>query len=286
MTFSIRAARQRVAVDGAAVAISVFDELQGQIDSTLAYFRADFIEDLSLLRTLASVGTQLTIFAHEVRGLVGGVAAVEAGLTRIKEAGIYGRNSPENRKLNDVLRSVDSVRRSLERQTAYLSDSVSLDARRRRSALNPHEALVRSADLLAALIERENVSVRNDLTNVRKTPPMFRAELQAIFTNLMTNALKAAGRDGRIWVHDDSLDVGEKYAFKFENTGKTVDMTDAEQWFQPFRSTSSRPDPLLGQGIGLGLPITRSILDTYNGAISFVSPSPGYATSVRVSFFS
>jgi C4-dicarboxylate-specific signal transduction histidine kinase len=41
-------------------------------------------------------------------------------------------------------------------------------------------------------------------------------------------------------------------------------------------------DPVLGQGMGLGLPITRSMLQDYRGEIEFVAPDPGWATQVEV----
>ncbi len=284
-SYIFRAARERLAADGPRGAEALLGFVEGQLTQLLTQFREDFGEDLALLRTLASIGTQLTIFAHEVRGLVGGVTAVEAGLERIKGSGALRRGSAESRRLNTLLTSVDTIRRSLERQTAYLADTVSLDARRRRSAQRLYDVFDRSIALLRDVLDRDHIEVINELSKTHRTPPMFRAELQAIFTNLLTNAIKAASSGARIWAHDDlQLDIGERLAFAIENTGRAVNIGASERWFQPFQSTSSRPDALLGQGIGLGLPITRSILDQYNGSIRFVRPSPGYATSVRVSF--
>jgi signal transduction histidine kinase len=280
----LRFAREQVATRGASHADEVIQRASEQIDTLLHDFKNDFGEDLSLLRTLASIGTQLTIFAHEVRGLVGGVTAVEAGLIRLKESGVLRRGTSEARHLAELLVSIDTIRRSLERQTAYLSDAVSLDARRRRSAQRLAEVFDRSVALLQAVIERDGIIVQNDLPRALKTPPMFRAELQAVFTNLLTNAIKAAGQGGDIWARAEEAVPGERLAFRIENTGRPVDLRDAERWFQPFQSTSSRPDATLGQGIGLGLPITRSILDQYNASIFFVPPSEGFSTAVQVSF--
>jgi nitrogen fixation/metabolism regulation signal transduction histidine kinase len=36
--------------------------------------------------------------------------------------------------------------------------------------------------------------------------------------------------------------------------------------------------------MGLGLPITRSMLEEYGADIKFVDPAPGYATAIEIVF--
>ena len=112
---------------------------------------------------------------------------------------------------------------------------------------------------------------------------MFAAELTAIFTNLLSNAVKAAGPKGRVVASGTSNDSGA-VSVLIQNTGVQVDLDRAEAWFRPFVSTTSEVDPVLGQGMGLGLPITRRMLDDYGAEISFVRPEPGFATAVQVIF--
>ena len=69
-----------------------------------------------------------------------------------------------------------------------------------------------------------------------------------------------------------------------ENRGIAVNLRTAEQWFRPFESTTVRADPVLGQGMGLGLPITRSILEEYGSQILFVEPSHPFATAIEIVF--
>jgi signal transduction histidine kinase len=110
---------------------------------------------------------------------------------------------------------------------------------------------------------------------------MFPAEVTTIFMNLLTNAVKAAGVGGRILatasLASDRLDIS------IANTGTEVDLETAERWFRPFESTTVQVDPLLGQGLGLGLPITRSVVEEYGGDIRFIPPPAGYSSAVQVS---
>jgi signal transduction histidine kinase len=112
---------------------------------------------------------------------------------------------------------------------------------------------------------------------------MFPAELTTIFCNLLTNAVKAAGDNGRIRAISEHLkDGGSRVVI--ENTGTAVNVKESERWFRPFESTTTDVDPVLGQGMGLGLTITRNMLSEYGAYINFIYPSKGYATAIEIIF--
>jgi signal transduction histidine kinase len=109
---------------------------------------------------------------------------------------------------------------------------------------------------------------------------MFPAEVSAIFSNLLSNAIKFAGEGGRIAVSASS--TGDDLVLRMENTGAEVDLRRSQQWFEPFKSSTIEVDNVLGQGMGLGLTITRSLVEEYGGSISFVEPSSGFATAIAI----
>ena len=111
---------------------------------------------------------------------------------------------------------------------------------------------------------------------------MFPAELTTVFANLLTNAVKGASEDGQI---EASADINEgTLQVRVQNTGVAVDLEEAEKWFEPFESTTQEVNPVLGQGMGLGLTITRRILDYYGIEIRFVKPGPAFATAIEMTF--
>ena len=57
-----------------------------------------------------------------------------------------------------------------------------------------------------------------------------------------------------------------------------------ERFFRPFVSTSQSADPILGQGMGLGLPLARRIVEEYGGKIEFTTPTKGYSAAVKAVF--
>jgi signal transduction histidine kinase len=237
------------------------------------------ISDRSLLRVLAAVGTQLAAFVHETQGLVAASQQVMRSLETLAK-----RNPDQRDALLVIREGVDQVAQRIDAQAAYLTETTAASRRRRRRRLPLAENFDVAARMILPVAEREGIEVENEIPDDLRTAPMFPTELTVIFSNLLTNAVKAAGKNGRIQVRaarEAGDDLG--LTITMENTGKRVSLTRAEQWFAPFASTTLEiVDPVLGQGMGLGLPITRSILEDYGGAIRFLKPEKGFSTALEV----
>ena len=242
----------------------------------------ELADQTAMLRVLASVGTQLSSFVHELNGLLGMVEAIEGALLNvIDDATELRRNS--RARLREVRRSAADLRRHLERHASYLIDVVSPDARRRRSRQRLHARFEAAIRLVRTAADRRSVDIVNSIPRDVKSPPMFPAELTTIFANLLTNAIKAADKRGRIKA--TARVTGGGVALRIENTGKAVTVSTSERWFRPFESsTTTAIDPILGQGMGLGLTITRAMLDEYGAPIRFVKPRSGFATALEITF--
>jgi signal transduction histidine kinase len=244
-------------------------------EEELTRAQEDVIDEQAMLRVLASLGTQSAAFIHEVNAALGSVAS----LKRTIDGMLHRR--PSARDVAKLQRRVDALQRTLERQSAYLVEIVSRDARRRRSRRRYAEHFDLSALLFQDVAERDGITLRNEIPRDLKTPPMFPAEVTSMFTNLLSNAIKAAGNDGIVQGTGAADD--ERVRIVVQNTGVAVRLDRAEQWFDPYRSTTATVNPALGQGMGLGLTITRAMLAEYRGKIAFVAPDPGYKTAIEVS---
>lgn len=240
----------------------------------------EIVDENAMVRVLASVGTQLASFIHEINGLVDIARSVDQALRRIRES--VGLSAEHKRELGSLQKSVGDLRRMLERQASYLIDVVSPDARRRRSRQSLAKRFDSAIKLVAFAADKRAIKITNQLTDDLKSPPMFPAELTAIFSNLLTNAIKAAGKKGRVRASGKQL--REQLVVRIENTGRAVQLREAERWFQPFESSTAQVDAVLGQGMGLGLPITRSMLEEYGATIKFVAPTSGFATAIEITF--
>jgi signal transduction histidine kinase len=241
----------------------------------------ELISEIPMVRVLASVGTQMAAFIHEIRGLLGMAESLEAVVSRLRN----DLNMPKSLK-SEIARlhsSMGDLRRNLERQASYLVDVVTPDARRRRSRQSLSDRFEAGRRLVDHIAERRSIKIRNEIVPELKSPPMFQAELTTIFANLLTNAVKAAGEGGKIIAYA-SRSTNGSVRLVIENTGAKVDPEEGERWFRPFESTTTSADPVLGQGMGLGLPITRNMLEEYGAEIRFIAPSRGFSTSVEILF--
>jgi len=235
----------------------------------------------AVLRVLASVGTQMAAFVHEIRGLLEIATTVERTLHKIRDEGDWP--PPIRKKLADLHVGLTTLRRAVERHASYLTDVTSADATRRRSRQSLAERFDSAMRFVDRVVEQKGIKIVNDIPLELKSPPMFRAELTLIFSNLLSNAVRAAGEDGKILIAAQE-GKGRTIILRMQNTGRSVRLQEAERWFRPFESTTTTTDPVLGQGMGMGLPITRNMLEDYGATIEFVAPQHGYKTALEITF--
>ncbi len=273
-------ARQLTAAGNVKGATTKLSDALEQVERA-AQSRGKMISEEAMVRVLASVGTQLTGFVHEINGLIGIAEAVDNTLGRIRQDKSLSRLARQ--ELAKVHSLVGDLRRGLEKQASYFVDIVTPNARRRRVRLSFADRFDTGIKLVASIAERRGIQILNEIPKDLKSPAMFPAELTAIFSNLLTNAVKAAGERGKIRASTKQQEDGS-IQLDIENTGTAVDLSDSERWFKPFESTTANVDPILGQGMGMGLPITRNLLEEYGASIKFVKPSRGYTTAIQIVF--
>jgi signal transduction histidine kinase len=236
----------------------------------------EFGGEAVLWRVLASLGTELAAFVHEINAL-----ALEAGAI-VAELDVVLpdlRAGPAKSKVQRARGSVFALADRIRRNATYLVDATSFKGRRRRSRLPLRERFDGVLPLFETRLAARRIQISNEIPADLRMPPMFPAELAGIFTNLVSNAVKFAGDGGRIRVSTDTTD--NMIRVTVENTGTRVDLATARKFFEAFQSTTERPDAVLGQGMGMGLTITRAFVQEYGGTIEFVRPTAGYSTAIR-----
>lgn len=237
------------------------------------------VPEAAFMRVLASVGLQIGAFVHEVRAVHAGAVALRQDVDAHKEAGV-DLPRPTRIFLSKLSRQISELTLSLEKQASDLSDVLSADARRRKSSQALLIRVEQALRTVAPAMERRSITVQTSIEPTLRTLPMYSSELVMIFSNLLTNAVKAAGTGGRIRISAKASD--DWLVIRVQNTGVEVDLNESARWFRPFESTSSKVDPTLGIGMGMGLPITRSLVESYGGEIDFVKSTGSFATTVEL----
>lgn len=115
--------------------------------------------------------------------------------------------------------------------------------------------------------------VEKDLADL---PPVecISSQINQIFVNIIVNACHAIEEFGTITVR--SALVGERVQVEVTDTGTGIPEDIRQRIFDPFFTTKP-----IGKGTGIGLAITRSIIERHNGALE-VDSEVGKGTTFRI----
>jgi len=132
-----------------------------------------------------------------------------------------------------------------------------------------------------ARITGASVEVRR---NFREAPPLrcFPGELQQVLTNLISNALDAVGTHGTLLVSLHASHGGKQWSrpgvrITIADTGSGMTAATRARLFEPFFTTKTET------GTGLGLWVTKGIVEKHHGTIHVMS-APGKGTAMSVFF--
>jgi PAS domain S-box-containing protein len=107
---------------------------------------------------------------------------------------------------------------------------------------------------------RYSVAIHSELDASVPTFMADRVQLQQVFMNLMLNAIEAMKETGGELMIRTRLDPGGQLIISIRDTGVGLPAENAERIFEPFHTTKP-------QGTGMGLAITRSIVESYGGRV-------------------
>lgn len=178
-------------------------------------------------------------------------------------------------KLQDGDEKIAKHLRILEEEiadTERLIDNITSFARNKTPKLKP----VDLEGLLSKSIEKLNIPGTTEVViKVEKGLAPLQADeiqLSRVFNNIILNSLQAMAKKGKLTIKAASS--GGWVDIVFEDTGAGIKEEDMEMIFDPFFSTKTK-------GMGLGLVISKIIVEAHNGAIEIASKA-GKGTTVAI----
>ena len=130
-------------------------------------------------------------------------------------------------------------------------------------------ALDEAMMLVRSLAEQKGIGMKADWL---KEETLFvladRARLVQVILNLLTNAIKYNKEAGTVALSLEMID-DKKVRIHIEDTGMGIPKEMTEDIFEPFARLDR--DKIKVEGVGIGLSITKQLLDTMNGVISVES---------------
>ncbi len=124
--------------------------------------------------------------------------------------------------------------------------------------------LQQTLSLLRWQIENSHVNLKESYAEKLPLLPLAANRIKQVFLNLITNALHAMPSGGTLIVSTGQ--VGEEVMIQFSDTGTGIPADHLPRLFDPFFTT--RP---AGQGTGLGLSVSLSIVQEHGGRITVES---------------
>jgi signal transduction histidine kinase len=128
----------------------------------------------------------------------------------------------------------------------------------KRELVEVNEIVREMVVLLRGEANRYGVSIRTDIATDLPKIMADRVQLQQVLMNLMLNAIEAMKETGGVLTVKSQLDQDGRLMISVSDTGVGLPAEKADQIFNAFFTTKP-------QGSGMGLAISRSIVESHGG---------------------
>jgi signal transduction histidine kinase len=237
----------------------------------------DQISEIAMLRVLATTGTLIVTFQHELLLMVDDLKEIGEDM----EEDSKKTQGPIKHRLSTAAAKTFEWVQTVRDYGEQLGLVLGAESRKRRQQYYLRPLI----DVITKPFKRHfdefGIECINKIDDNVLLPPMFRAEIVAIFLNLLTNSAKAVKENKTRRIMLESTQDDSAIRIRVLDTGPGIEPKRREEVFEPF-VTDSRPDPLYGHGTGLGLTIVRNLLDTYGGTVKFLDPPDSWGACLEI----
>ena len=208
----------------------------------------------------------LAVVTHDLRNPLGAL------MTGCSAAAALAAKLPGGEPIRALVASlVDIARRMSGMVDDLLAVAVSAGKKRSMLKIAPMKAsslLEQAADSVRPLCAREGIELQIEPAGALPDIQIDPDRVLRVFVNLLDNALKFTPQSGRVVLRAQARPGGVQ--FSVANSGPALSAEEMERMFQPF--WQAQPEDR--RGAGLGLSISRSIVETHGGRI-WAEPEPG-----------
>jgi PAS domain S-box-containing protein len=231
------------------------------------------VAHLQRLRTVESMTAQI---AHEINQPLGAIANFASGLARWLRS-----DSPDIEYLVDIATRISQQAMRAAEVVRRLRDLVRKEDALRKPC-DVRELVLEAVQMMASNARRRNVALRVAVAEDLPCVLVDRIQIEQVLLNLIANGLDAiaavppldarAAGPNEVIIEADRRD-GRYIEIRVHDTGTGIPGTHADHMFDPFFSTKA-------EGLGMGLAISRTIVEAHGGDLRAVAGDGRGATFV------
>lgn len=176
-------------------------------------------------------------------------------------------------RMYDTEKIVTEIKESAGRIAGLVSSVKAythMDQATNREPRNLHEGLKSTIVMLKHKLKQKQIILDKDLDHDLPLVNIFPGEINQVWTNIIDNAVDAMPQGGHL--HIRTYRRHENAIVEITDNGHGIPEEVLNQIFDPFFTTKG-----VGEGTGLGLEVSRRIIDKHQGTIE-VSSEPGKTT--------
>ncbi|MBX3001993.1 MAG: sensor histidine kinase [Caldilineaceae bacterium] len=234
-----------------------------------------------LLGALATAGMSALAIEHEVQKQYTILETVSHDLRMLQL-----QDSTAIHRLQDIADRIEEWIRRARATRAIFSHLLDEEDRESRARFRAKPLLRDTVDQIRVLLRGTQVHLDHIDPELRLPHGGF-AEWNAIFQNVLVNAVNAMLDSQLREIEISSREQGKVREILVQDTGVGVDLTTADELFEPFqrRLELSEERKALGVGgTGLGLTIVRMIAESLGCSVKFTQPTDGHSTAFSLSW--
>ena len=212
---------------------------------------------------MASIGKMAAVVAHEVNNPLSGILTYAKLIRKWVASG-----QTEHEKHEEAIECLELIAAESKRCGDLIKNLLSLSrtAPMNVQSTNLHAVIDRCLMLVRHQLELVGVELQLQFASDLPPVPCDPAQIEQVLIALIMNAIDAMPRGGNLWIATRSCSDGSQVEIKVRDDGAGIPPDVLPHIFEPFLTTKES-----GHGVGLGLAISRGIVERHNGRIEVQS---------------
>src|SRR5208337_1228372 len=254
MSLQLRAANEEI--------VSWAKTLEDRVDEKTKELRSAH-EHVLHVEKMASLGKMAAVVAHEVNNPLSGILTYAKLLRKWVESG-----QAEHEKREEAMQCLELIASESRRCGELIKNLLSLSrtAPMNVQSTDLHAVIDRSLLLVRHQLDLGGIELQLAIAHDLPRVPCDPAQIEQVLIALIMNAVDAMPRGGNLWLDAQLSDDETEIEIQVRDDGAGIAPEILPRIFEPFLTTKET-----GHGVGLGLAISRGIVERHNGQIEVKS---------------